>query len=57
MAEFAKMNQYELFEATLMAVGDASLHQQHQQLIQLRKDEKQERAVRLGAVTESPHDS
>ncbi|GLC34495.1 hypothetical protein PLESTB_001255100 [Pleodorina starrii] len=51
VSEFAKMDQYELLTATLMAVGDASLYEQHQQLIQLRKDEVQQTAERNAAVT------
>ncbi|GLI64044.1 hypothetical protein VaNZ11_007205 [Volvox africanus] len=42
VAEFAKMDQYELLGATLKAVGDASMHEQHQLLIRLRKEEKQQ---------------
>ncbi|EFJ52501.1 structural maintenance of chromosomes protein 5 [Volvox carteri f. nagariensis] len=51
VAEFAKMDQYELLGATLMAVGDASLHEQHQLLINLRKEERQEIAD-LNTTTE-----
>ncbi|GIL71967.1 hypothetical protein Vretimale_599 [Volvox reticuliferus] len=51
VAEFAKMDQYELLGATLMAVGDASMHEQHQLLIGLRKEEKQQIADLATATT------
>eukprot|EP00198_Chlamydomonas_reinhardtii_P001035 XP_001690370.1 structural maintenance of chromosomes protein 5B [Chlamydomonas reinhardtii] len=37
---FAAMDKYELLAATEKALGDASLHDQHQKLVVLRKEEK-----------------
>ncbi|KXZ47041.1 hypothetical protein GPECTOR_38g278 [Gonium pectorale] len=40
VAEFARMNPLELLAATEKALGDSSLYDQHQQLVQLRDEEK-----------------
>lgn len=45
---FAAMDKYELLAATEKALGDASLHDQHQKLVVLRKEEKIATAVGEG---------
>lgn len=46
VVEFARMDQYELLVATEKAIGDASLHETHMQLIDKRVEVKQKDVVR-----------
>lgn len=47
VVEFARMDQYELLVATEKAIGDASLYETHQKLIEKRNMAKEKEAVRL----------
>ncbi|GFR42391.1 hypothetical protein Agub_g3263 [Astrephomene gubernaculifera] len=51
VVEFAHMDKYQLLAATEKALGDSSLHDQHQRLKQLRQEEKQAAADRGSTAT------
>lgn len=50
VVEFARMDQYELLVATEKAIGDASLYETHQKLIERRNATKEVEAVSTDAV-------
>lgn len=47
VVEFARMDPYELLQATQKAIGDAHLHDQHQRLIAKREEAKTRGVVRV----------